>query len=291
MSFIQYQEINLGDRSLEVIRQANVIISEYRAAGFTLTLRQLYYQFVARDMLPNSQQSYKRLGDIISKARLAGEVSWDAIEDRTRSLRSEPHWDTPRDLLNDARHWFQVDMWDNQFYRPEVWIEKDALIGVIEEVCRSNDVPYFACRGYSSQSEQWRAGRRFKDHLARGQTPIVLHLGDHDPSGVDMTRDNEDRLTMFAQDDIEVRRLALNFDQVRRYNPPPNPTKFTDSRAAGYTARFGHSCWELDALDPKVIAALITDALADLRDDEAWAAKEREQAEGVQTINELIDTL
>ena len=88
-------------------------------------------------------------------------------------------------------------------------------------------VPYFACRGYVSQSESFAAGVRFADHFRRRQTPIVFHLGDHDPSGIDMTRDNADRLHLFAGQRVEVRRLALNMEQIEEFNPPPNPAKET----------------------------------------------------------------
>ena len=164
---------------------------------------------------------------------------------------------------------------EKKVYRPEVWIEKDALIGVIEGVCTEYRVPFFACRGNNSESEQYRAGKRFADHLENGLTPIVLYLGDHDPNGIDMTRDNRDRLAMFARQDVEVRRLALNMDQVKRYRLPPNFAKEKDTRYAAYVHRFGTTeCWELDALDPTVIAELIRTAVKDLIDAAAWRAAE-----------------
>lgn len=266
--------------ALALIEQANAIIEEYQAQDFTLTLRQLYYQFVARDLLPNTLKSYSRLGAVLNKARLAGLVDWLAIEDRTRNVRELPSWDSPQSILRSCAAQFRYDLWADQPVRLECWIEKDALVGVIEGVCERNRVPYFACRGYTSQSEQWRAGRRFREFAENGQRVVVLHLGDHDPSGIDMTRDNADRLRMFVSDAeandlggmLEVRRLALNIDQVRRYNPPPNPAKLTDSRVGGYMRRFGSKSWELDALDPNVISDLIQAAIDDLRDDGLWQA-------------------
>lgn len=254
-------------RAQTIILQANTIIAEYQRAGFVLTLRQLYYQFVARGLLKNDIREYKRLGTIISDARLAGLIDWDAIEDRTRNLRSPAHWDRPETVLQSAAAQFRLDLWADQARRVEVWIEKDALVGVIEAVCEEYRLPYFACRGYSSQSEQYSAGKRFNSY---GQYVIILHLGDHDPSGIDMTRDNTDRLSLFAGVPIEVRRLALNMAQVREFNPPPNPTKFTDSRANEYVAQFGESCWELDALDPRTIADLISSEVETLIDRDAW---------------------
>lgn len=266
-----------SEGSLAIIEDANRIIAEYQDQGFTLTLRQIFYQFVARDLLANRQSEYKRLGSIINDARLAGYIDWHAIEDRTRFVRANSHWDDPADVLNNVANGYRLSLWERQPYRPEVWIEKDALVGVIEGVCTELDVPYFACRGYSSQSEQWRAAQRFLAYAHEGQIPVVLHFGDHDPSGLDMTRDNRDRLETFCQGQIEVRRLALNMDQVETFAPPPNPTKLSDSRAMAYIARFGDDSWELDALDPPVIAGLIRDAIEELRDDDLWRKCEQQQ--------------
>jgi len=261
-------------RNAAVVDQANDIIDDYQRRGFTLTLRQLYYQFVARALIPNTQQSYKRLGQIINDGRMAGLIDWEAIEDRTRNVRAVSTWDDPKDIVGSAAHSFRVDRWTHQPCHVEVWIEKDALVGVIEPVCEEHHVPYFACRGYTSQSEQWRAGRRLGAAYEAGKRVIVLHLGDHDPSGLDMTRDNADRLALFTGDEeaVEVRRLALNMDQVRRHRPPPNPAKETDARFDGYAEQHGQKSWELDALDPTIIDGLIRDQLRELIDWPAWEA-------------------
>lgn len=267
---IAYEQRRFSKDSLQVIEQANSIIESYQNQGFTLTLRQLYYQFVSRDLVSNTVKSYKRLGSIINDARLSGLVSWDAIEDRTRNLRSLATWDEPADIMDAVVKQYKIDMWDNQVYRPEVWIEKDALVGVIERVCNRYRVPFFACRGYNSQSEQWAAGRRMLTHIENGQTPVVLHLGDHDPSGIDMTRDNMDRLSVFAEASVVVERLALNMDQVRQYKPPPNPAKSTDSRYEDYLENFGEESWELDALEPSIIEDLIESAITGFLDEDLW---------------------
>lgn len=277
MPYEAYIEKRFRRRSMELIGAANAIIAEYQNMGFSLTLRQLYYQFVSRDVLPNTQESYNNLGSLINDARLAGLVDWDAIEDRTRNVRGNAHWESLSQIVLSCEEQFAFDKWAEQEHAPEVWIEKDALIGVIEGVCKELDVPYFACRGYSSQSEQWRAGKRFAEAHAAGREPIVFHLGDHDPSGIDMTRDNRDRLSMFCGYEVRVERLALNWNQVERYRPPPNPAKNTDSRAHGYVSRYGNKSWELDALDPVTIAALVRRAVLSIRDEDLWAsAVERE---------------
>ncbi len=270
MSFIKYIEKRFTLSSLKTIRLANGIIEEYAAQGFDLTLRQLYYQFVSRDLIPNSQREYKKLGSIINDARLAGEISWAAIIDRTRNLEKNPHWQNPKHFMESVTPQFQVDKWSNQPNRVEVWIEKDALVGIAERICRQLDVSYFSCRGYTSQSEMWAAGQRLKEFAEdEGQTPVIIHLGDHDPSGIDMSRDIADRLELFMGG-MEVNRIALNMDQVKRYRPPPNPAKITDSRATKYIKLHGRESWELDALDPKVLSSLIERTVLSYRDDGKW---------------------
>lgn len=263
--------------SAAIIETANGILEEYEAQGLVLTLRQLYYQFVARGLIPNKQSEYKRLGSIINDGRLAGHIDWSMMEDRTRTLRTISTWDSPASIVDVVARQYQEDLWASQLYRPEVWIEKDALVGVIERACRELRVEFFACRGYSSQSAQYEAGHRFRRYNDVGQTPVIFHLGDHDPSGIDMTRDNQDRLSMFSMDGVEVRRLALTFDQVDQYNPPPNPAKESDSRHEAYAAKYGNESWELDALEPTVIDALIRENIESLIDRRKW--KKAQQAE------------
>lgn len=271
MAFEKFQSRTFSAESIKLIGRCNTIISEYQRQGFTLTLRQLYYQLVARAVIPNKVNEYKKLGSLLNNARLTGMVDWSAIEDRTRNVRPPPAWDSPKSILRAVADQYQENPWLRQEWAPEVWIEKDALIGVIEPVCERMRVPFFACRGYTSQSETYAAGKRFQRiQEQEGRKPIVLHLGDHDPSGIDMTRDNAGRLTMFARAGVEVRRLALNMDQIEQYSPPPNPAKESDSRFTDYQEKHGDESWELDALEPTVIDELIDDELATLIDQERW---------------------
>lgn len=284
MPKICYQKIRFKPETLRMIEQANAIIREYQAEGYELTLRQLYYQFVSRDLLPNNLRSYKNLGSAVNDGRMAGLIDWEAIVDRTRELRGRQHWDSPGQIIKAAANSYNVDRWAGQAVQPEVWIEKDALLGVFERVCLTLDVPYFSCRGYTSQSEMWEAGQRMLCRSRdRNQQTVVLHFGDHDPSGIDMSRDIADRLRLFVSEDdedlVELKRIALNEDQVEQYDPPPNPAKTTDSRAKVYIERFGGESWELDALDPKVLADLVTrNVRRFINDTKAWekAAKKEE---------------
>lgn len=276
-TFLKYSDKKLSNESLKVIDAANAIITEYESRGYSLTLRQLYYQFVARGMIANSDKEYDRLGSIISNGRMIGLVSWTALEDRGRNLMGLGTFNSPQECMIAASKEYRIDMWANQHIRPEVWVEKQAMEGVISGVCNDLRVDFFATKGYNSQSEQWRAGMRFANYIRKGQRPVVIHLADHDPSGFDMTRDLEDRLEVFAGTRILVRRVALNADQVHRYSPPPNPAKVSDSRYEKYVREYGEYSWEMDALSPDTISAIIRTEILSMRDEELWA--EREQME------------
>lgn len=284
MPKIEYVPKNFRQTSLELIHRINTVITDYEAQGYSLTLRQVYYQMVARDIIPNNERSYKNLGALINDARLAGLIDWNAIEDRTRNIRGRTHWEKPGDVIKAAAYNYHLDYWQDQDNYVEVWVEKDALVGVVGRICDQLDLKYFSCRGYVSQSEMWVAAKRLEKRQREGKNIVLLHLGDHDPSGIDMSRDILDRLNVFETDDIEFKRLALNMEQVEEYNPPPNPTKLTDSHATKYLSDFGHECWELDALEPKVIDALIKDNVLKFRDEKNYKQIKEKKALGIEFL-------
>lgn len=330
---IRYEKKTFKAARLAIIEQANDICEEYASRGFSLTLRQLYYQFVGRGLLDggdwfvdpvtgtNNQKNYDRLGATISEARLGGLFDWNYIIDRTRNLEKRSEWSSPEDLIEHAAEQYLTDLWAPQKKRLEVWIEKDAAIGVVEHVCNENSAPYFSCRGYTSQSEMWSAGVRIGEYLRNGEQVRILHIGDHDPSGLDMTRDIQERLTRFVHQDWvnefsedfsvgavsrgairhsmrtrmrekgsnigddespwEVRRIALTIEQVEEYQPPPNYAKTTDARFRRYQDETGlDESWELDALDPEVMADLIQEEIDAFKDHDAFnAASFRQEKE------------
>lgn len=278
MPKIQYKEIAFKQKSLDLIELVNSVIDEYRAQGYELTLRQVYYQLVARGYIENNERSYKNIGSLINDGRLAGLIDWNSITDRTRNLRNRAHWDQPQDVIYSAKYSYLLDKWEGQPNYVEVWVEKDALIDIVGQACRPLDTPHFSCRGYTSQSEMWSAAQRFIRQKNR-EARYIIHLGDHDPSGIDMTRDIQERLEMFGAD-VYVKRVALTMNQVTTYNPPPNPAKITDSRCGKYIDQYGEESWELDALEPQMLTKLITNEVTALRDDAIYQAIcDREEAE------------
>lgn len=287
MSKIQYLAKNFRPHSRAIINLANEIIEEYQGQGYDLTLRQLYYQFVARDLISNTQKDYHNLGTIISNARLAGLIDWKAIIDRTRSTVSNSHWADPQEIIEACADSYRIDTRTTQDSYVEVWVEKEALAGVIEKTCRRLDVLSFACRGYVSQSAMWEAAQRIGNQEESGKAATILHLGDHDPSGIDMTRDIQDRLCLFGSQVI-VDRIALTMEQIEQYSPPPNPAKLTDSRCSNYIAEYGSESWELDALEPTVLDKLIASHVTELTNNTAIKSRLRQQEKDRKNLRQII---
>lgn len=291
-----YIERNFRSKALDLIELMNSIVEEYVEQGFRLTVRQLYYQLVARGHIENTERSYQNICSTVNDAKLAGIMDWDAIEDRTRAFVRRTRWASGASIMKAAADSFHMDMWANQEWRVFCVVEKEALAGVLEGVCNSYDVPLLAARGYPSGtvlrefalSDLLPAmgfnaeGERLPDAPKEGlkQKFVVLHLGDHDPSGIDMSRDLSERLALFCNltpgkplPGIFFKRIALNMDQVRKQKPPENPAKMTDSRFTSYKDQFGDKSWELDALSPDYLAGLVRSFTEQHINGKAWKAR------------------
>jgi hypothetical protein len=269
-----YREKRFGADALARIALCNQIIEKYQAQDLRLTLRQLYYQLVTRNAITNEEKSYKNLGSLASDARLAGLIDWDAIEDRVRRPDTPSDFSSIQDLVEAALRAYRLPRWEGQESYVKLWVEKDALAGVLQPIAQRWHVTLMVNRGYSSSSAMYESAQRFlrecyeefSDDPRNPRSPVLLYLGDLDPSGEDMVRDVRDRLGMFGVVDLEVRKLALTMKQVEQYNPPPNPAKLSDSRAARYVEKYGTSSWEVDALPPEVLQEIITAAIREYVD-------------------------
>lgn len=294
MPKIAYVKNRFQKSTLEIIEKANRIIEDWQAKGFTLTVRQVYYRFIALDWFPaswidddynkahglppgtkNTLRNYKRLIDILTIGRLGGLIDWEAIEDRTRSLRGLSHWDDTAEYLESVRHGYRNDKWASQKVRFELWIEKDALSGIAEHIATQDDldIQFFSSRGYNSESAMWRAARRINWYRENTkQETIILQYSDHDPSGIDIARDIKVRFDVFNCP-VTVKRMALTMAQVKKFKLPPNPAKENDIRFAGYVSKFGKESWEMDALEPDYLLQITREEILKHRDADDWKAK------------------
>lgn len=315
-------------QSIEFIETVNGIVDEYIEQGFIMTVRQIYYQIVARGLFPedrrwkwtgskwvrdpngtdNADPNYKWLCSLVNDARLAGLMDWDAIEDRTRSLVRRNRYTSGKDVLEIAAQAYHMDMWEDQEWRVFCIVEKEALAGVLERTCTEMDIPLLAAKGYPSVSVlrefaisdllptmgydrefQRLEGTPEKKFL---QKFMILHLGDHDPSGIDMSNDLTQRLGLFCGmkdglPEIFFERIALNMSQIEEQKPPENPTKMTDARAKKYVEKFGDSSWELDALKPDYLHKLIRTKALPYINNKKWKARKAQ----IEFIRERIQNV
>jgi len=276
-----------------VLAQADAICQDYNRQGYRLTLRQLYYRFIATDAFPESRmdpdlgtkntfQNYKWLQGLIVQGRENGMIDWNHIEDRGReSAGGDGGWDDPADAMDSIARQYRISHWDGQPEHVEVWVEKDALTDVIARAASPLNVSYTACKGSPSASLVHESARRLANiEMDESRSTTVLYLGDHDPTGLDIPRDIQERFWRYGSK-CHVERIALNLDQVQQYDPPPNFAKETDSRYARYVEEYGTDCWELDALEPAVLVDLVTSEIEARLDrslyDERLAQEERER--------------
>lgn len=274
------------ESTLQLIEDVTAVLGEYDHA---LTLRQLFYRLVAAHVIENTENAYKGLSRTLVKAREEGLVAIDALEDRTRSPDRSTCWGDLSAYAETVRDAYRRDKWRTQPLHVEVWIEKDALAGLIERVTRTRDVYAYACRGYNSMTALWEAGQRF-ERIAK--PVLLLYLGDFDPSGVDMTRDIRDRLDAYTTADVTVRRVALTKAQIIEYELPPMPAKKSDSRAASFIDEHGEvSAVELDALPPNVLTSMTADTIDEHCDLSEFERQERIEADEREEWQQHLDGL
>lgn len=200
-----FKERRFSVESYELIDKCNGLIGLYVGQGYTLTVRQLYYQMIARDLFPeswidvsyndrnelpvdtkNTDKNYKKFARLVSEARLSGWIDWDAIVDRARTTDENTHWNSIDDILSVTLKAWAIDKWHNQSYHIEAMCEKDAIAGILAPACGELDIPFTACRGYASQTILYERGKVFQQKWTNEEkVPVVLYFGDHDPSGLE----------------------------------------------------------------------------------------------------------
>ena len=264
----------------QIVAASLEVFDQYDTA---ITLRQLYYRLVARLLIPNTINSYKRLSRIMVKAREDEDVPVNCLEDRSRRIlgRGDTGYDSAEDYLKqklsslqDSWRSFSMPMWEDQPVYLLISLEKDALSRLVSRVANAYSVRTFPTRGYPSFSYVQTMANYMQTRLA-GKPIIVLYFGDFDPSGVDIERDLEDRLGRYGAKDFKVKRIALTADQIRDHRLPPMPVKKSDARAEGFMAEHGDKAVELDALDPNLLQSIVREAIRGNINVRRWNARVR----------------
>jgi len=274
--------------------QVNDVLAQYSVTEFpALTLRQIYYRLVAKNAIPNKRSAYTGLSSMLVRAREAGRVDDTRIEDRSRGvLETVSMYPDPDTFTEDMKEAFKclgeeyyADLWADQKYAVELWVEKDALSRVIARAAEPFRVVTCPSRGYSSYTYIKRVavdGRFAK--IPRDKKIVVLDFRDHDPSGIQMTQDLENRFIRYCDRTVQVKWVALTIEQVKRYNLIPNPTKLADLRTAAYVEQYGNEWWELDAIEPTELQKMVVSAIRTHVNMDAWKealAQEYEDREGL----------
>jgi hypothetical protein len=226
------------------------------AADHPMTVRQLFYRLVSEQVIEKTESEYNgTVGRLLTKMRREGVLPYEWIADNTRWMRKPQTHSSLHAALEESVEFYRRALWNDQNAYVEVWLEKDALAGVLLEETAAYDVPLMVTRGYSSLTFLHSAA----EAIAEQNKPAYLYyFGDHDPSGVDIPRNVEQRLRELAPDaEIVFERVAVNPDQIREWNLPTRPTKKSDSRSRNFT---GGSV-EVDAIPPAQLRQLAKDRI------------------------------
>ena len=295
-------KLHLNKKNKELLETINEIIEEYSMEGYKLTLRQLYYQLVSRDIIPNEQKEYAKLSRLLTEGRMAGFVDWSAIEDRNRKPHILYSVDDIDDAIQDTIDQYRLDRQEGQDVHIELWVEKDALSGVLKRVTQKYHIKLIVNKGYSSTSAMYDAYKRFSDKLNDGKKVVILYLGDHDPSGLDMIRDIHQRSCEFfigdsidfvgddeENPDFQVRPIGLTMEQIKKFNPPPNPAKLKDPRGTGYIKKYGNVAWEVDALNPETLLELVRKNVEELIDINLFNKQLEKEEKDKKELREMLN--
>ncbi len=262
-----------------------------------LTCRHVFYLAMAVALITKSEKEYKyTIGRLLLRLRREGRISYRDIADESRWVRRVETSRGARQALKACARFYRRDLLHDQRLHLELWVEKAALVGVIEDVCDEFAVPLYPTSGFASETFIYEAALEIAHAIKEdGHRAVIYTLGDHDPSGMHITRDLERRLRRLVEEvsnerlDFEVRRLALTPEQVRRYRLPTRPTKREKNNHAK-RFRFARSV-ELDALPPETLRGIVRDAIEREIDPQRLARTKRVEAAERETLERVLGGL
>ncbi len=263
-----------------LIDAAHLALTEHRPQ----TVRQIFYHLVITQLIANTRSRYKALSRALVAARQDASIPWHWIEDRLRRPRKVPMWHHVAHYATSCKTWYRRNVWLTQPRLVEVWLEKDALSGIFEDILEPFGVTLNVGRGYDGWSSIHEAAARY----ARWPTaPTILYFGDFDPSGRDMVRSLEERIAFFGTSpNLEI--CAILRSDIQDYDLPPNFTKSTDSRQTAFVLEHGDISVELDALPIQVLRDRILEAIEQHMDLDALAQTKQQEAKDQQAIDHLL---
>ena len=319
------------------------VVNYYEKIDIKLTNRQLYYQLVGKDYIPNFTEVYDRICTCITDLRYAGVIDWDTIEDVARVARKHIEFDDITDGINWLSYTYRRERWQDQEYYLEMYCEKEAGISTLKPVTMKYHIHFGYNKGYSSAAALYVLTQRISDQMGNNKKVVILYFGDHDASGLDMVRDIKKRVIEFLQGGVisrlqkyefenefyksevekcgdydccglyseewkpifknqwlpdklknreinfEIIPVSLTMEQIKKYNPPPNPAKMTDPRAAWYIEKFGKVSWELDAIDALELRKIAKKAILkylDIDKYKKWIKLEKKEIEKLKKLAE-----
>ena len=187
--------------------------------------------------------------------RRAGELPYNWLADNTRWQRKPRTFNSVEDALRDTAAFYRKNLWADADCYVEIWLEKDALAGVVFPVTALYDVPLMVARGYASLSFLYSAAEAINELVVPA---YIYHFGDFDPSGVNAGEKIEETLRELAPDaEIYFERIAVTPEQIAEWDLPTRPTKTSDTRSKG----FGNISVELDAIEPNQLRAIVQAAI------------------------------
>jgi hypothetical protein len=250
-----------------------------------ITIRHLFYRLAGTRIIPKTQEAYKSLCSHLSKWRRSGEIAWSAFTDSTRWHIKQRTFGGVEDALRNTVENYRRDLWSTQDVYCEVWVEKDAMAGIVAEKANSFGVPVFVARGFASLSSLYDAANTFRAATGAGKRAVIYHLGDYDPSGVAA---GESILRAFRDDfkvDLDFVRAAVTAEQIKRLQLPTRPTKTTDTRARNWN---GDECVELDTMPPAEIRKIVEDCITRHINGHSWNALLRTEKLERETLREIL---
>lgn len=246
--------IKRSRRSNDQIASVKDALVEIVEAQAPATVRQVYYRAVSAGIIDKTEQAYKSVCRMLTDLRRSRRIPYSSIADNTRWMRKPDSYGGIDELLRDTASLYRRDLWRSKDDYVEVWLEKDALSGVLYPVTAEFDVPLMISRGFASLSFLHGAGETIEYNAQAGKRVTIFYLGDHDPSGVVIPQKIESTLREFAPSaDLTFTRLAVLPWQIKSMNLPTRPTKKTDSRCKGFE---GESV-EVDAIEPEVLRSMV----------------------------------